>query len=176
MTAITKQNLLHLAQVYDLSPFFYTKNIRVQSEVVSHSHPVLTLNTKNAEDPKKLLSIFLHEELHWWLHSRPKEMAAAVKQLKKIYPKAPITKGSGKDSTYLHLLVCYLELKAVGYYLGKIEARKIITSLMKDDKFYPWIYFQILNKDSTIKAVMQKNKLIPDVLLETNKKSVTLTR
>lgn len=163
-TALTKQNLLHLAQVYDLSPFLYTKTIKIESRVIPHSHPVLTLNSRNAEAPKKLLSVFLHEQLHWWLTNNKVQTDLAIKELKKIYPKAPVTKSMGPNSTYLHLIVCYLELKAVSFYLGKKEGREVISSIMNKDKIYPWIYNQVLNKDFAIQKIVKKHKLLPPPL------------
>lgn len=160
-TALTKQNLLQLSQVYDLSPFYFTKKIHIQSKVVSHSHPVLVLNTKNAEFPKKLLSAFIHEEIHWWLTENKNRSTPAIKDLQKIYPKVPVTKGQNARSTYLHLIVCYIELKALSSYLGKEEGRKIITSIMKKDKFYPWVYYQVLYKDFAINKIVAKYKLVP---------------
>lgn len=163
-TALTKQNLLHLAQVYELTPFMYTKLVHIQSKVVPHSHPVLTLNTKNAEHPNKILSTFLHEELHWWAEINKKNTDEAITYLKKRYPKAPAMKGKTQHSTYLHMIVCYLELKALSFYLGKKEARGIISSIMRKDKIYPWIYQQVLYKDKFISYAVKKNKLIPPIL------------
>lgn len=163
-TAITKQNMLHLAQVYDLRPFLFTKKIHLQSQVIPHSHPVLTINTRNAENPKKILSVWLHEELHWWAAQNSKNIDLAIRDLKKIYPQAPATKSSGANSTFLHLIICHLELKVLGFYLGNKEAREIITEIMKRDKIYPWIYYQILYKDHAIKRLVRKYKLIPPPL------------
>lgn len=163
-TALTKQNLLHLLQVYDLTPFLFTKTVKIEPMVIPHSHPVLTLNTRNAEKPKKILAVFLHEQLHWWLAANQQKTDAAIKELRKIYPNAPVTKALGPQSTYLHLLVCYLELRAVSFYLGKKEGRDVITSIMKHDKIYPWVYFQVLNKDFAIARIVRENGLLPPVL------------
>jgi hypothetical protein len=163
-TALTKQNMLHLAQVYDLRPMLFTKKIHIQSQVVPHSHPVLTINTRNAENPKKILSVWLHEELHWWALQKSRNVNLAMKELKKIYPKAPVTKSNGPDSTFLHLIICHLELKALGFFVGNKEAREIITEIMKKDKIYPWIYYQVLYKDFAIKRIVKKYKLIPPPL------------
>lgn len=163
-TAITKQNLLQLTQVYDLRPFLFTRKVKIQSRVIPHSHPVLTLNTRNAENPHKLLSVFLHEQLHWWLTKNPENTKEAVKLLKKYFPKAPVTKSLGADSTHLHLLVCYLELKALSHYMGKKEGREVVYSIMKKDKIYPWIYYQVLFRPSSIEKVVKKFKLLPPPL------------
>jgi hypothetical protein len=175
-TMITKQNLLHLAQVYDLQPFFYTKIIQINSSAIPHSHPILTLNTKYSDYPKKILSTFLHQEFYWWAAAHKAHMDAAAKSLKKLFPKAPIIRGENPQSTYNRLIVGHLEFKALSFYLGNKEARGIIYSLMKKDNVYPWVYKQVLDKDAVIKKVIQKNNLIPNTLLEAYKKPVTLRR
>lgn len=163
-TALTKQNLLHLSQVYDLAPFLFTKKVHIESKVIPHSHPVLTLNTRYAEHPNRILSTFLHEELHWWLSKNQKTTDAAVKALKKMYPKAPVTKSMGANSTFIHLLVCELELRALTFYIGKTEARKILEHIMTKDKIYPWIYRQVLYRNDPIKKIVKKFKLAPPPL------------
>lgn len=176
-TALVKQNLLHLAQVYELSPFIYTKYVRIEPNAVLQSHPVITLNTKNSEHPNKILANFLHEELHWWAAKNQANINTAVAELKKIYPKVPVTKNLHPNTTYLHLIVCHLELKALSLYLGKHEARKTISSLMKKDKLYSWEYYQVLNKDYAIQRIVRKHKLIPPILaLEPHKKTTALLR
>jgi hypothetical protein len=52
-TTLTKQNMLKLQKKFDLEPYLYTKKINTQSRIIPHSHPVLTLNTRNAEIPEK---------------------------------------------------------------------------------------------------------------------------
>lgn len=163
-TAIMKQNMLHLAQVYDLRPFLFTRKIRIESHVIPHSHPVLTMNTRYAEHPKKILSLWMHEELHWWLEKHPKETALAVKELKKIYPQAPKGQGANADSTFTHLLVCYLEMRALALYVGEKESKVIIEDIMKTDKLYPWVYYQVLYKNFAIKKIIKKYKLVPPPL------------
>lgn len=163
-TFIMKQNMLQLAQVYDLTPFLFTKTIHIESQVIPHSHPILTLNTRNAEKPKKILATWMHEELHWWMEKNPKATADAIKELKKIYPQAPKGQGASQDSTYLHLLVCYLEMRTLALYVGEKEARTIIEEIMKKDKIYPWIYYQVLYKNFAIKKLLKKHKLVPPPL------------
>lgn len=159
-----KQNMLQLAQVYDLRPFLYTKRINIESMIIPHSHPILTLNTRSAEKPKKILSVWMHEELHWWMDKNPKATTAAIKELKKIYPNAPKGMGQYENSTLLHLMVCYLEKKTLAFYVGEKEAKSIIEEIMRKDKLYPWIYYQVLNKDFAIKKVIKKYKLVPPPL------------
>lgn len=162
LTALTKQNLFHLAKVYDLKPFLFTKKIQVQSYVVPHSHPVLTLNTRNAEKPNQLLSTWLHEEFHWWADEKKKETQAAIAELKIMYPK--IEGKPGSHSNYLHFIVCFLEYQSLKFYLGENEAQSVIRGLIVNDKIYPAIYKEILHKDEGIARILRKNKLIPPPL------------
>jgi hypothetical protein len=39
----------------------------IKERAIPHSHPVLTLNTRNLDSDDQLLSAFLHEQLHWYL-------------------------------------------------------------------------------------------------------------
>lgn len=164
-TRLTKQDLEHLAVVYDLKPLLFTKKINIQSGVARRSHPVLTLNTRYAENPHKLLSVFLHEQMHWWEKAHPKKTTMAVKKLKNAFPILP-RKGiaHNHESTYLHLMICYLEYKAITHYLGKKEAHKIFNEFIGKEKIYPWIYTQVLSKTSLIEKIVQEEKLLPPPL------------
>lgn len=161
-TALTRQNLDHLMQVYDLKPFLFTNVVHIQSRVIPHSHPVLTLNSRHAEAPNKLLAVFLHEQLHWWLEPKSQEVDLAIKDLKKIYPKLP-TAGVASDphSTYLHLVVCFLEYRALAHYLGKKETTKIFKEIIEVEKVYPWIYTQVLTRYLDLRKIAVKYKLEP---------------
>lgn len=164
LTSFAKQNLLHLGQVYELSPFLYTKTIHIQSNIQSSPFPVLILNTRYAENPKKLFSHFLHFEFYWWLAKNQLHTNAAVKELARVYPKAPIIKGQKQSATYVQLMACYLEFSALKFYLGDKEARIVVTQIMKKDKFASWSYYQVLYKDHAIKRVMKKHALVPTIL------------
>jgi hypothetical protein len=163
-TGLTKQNLFHLAKVYDLKPFLFTKKIHVQSFVVPHSHPVLTLNTRNAEKPNFLLATWLHEEFHWWTSSKKVETDRAIAELKKLWPTIPKGGAANLHSTYLHMIVCWLEHRSLVHFLGERDAKEIIDTLRTKDKVYPWIYMQVLEKSDVISKVIRKNRLVPPPL------------
>lgn len=163
-TALTKQNLFHLAKVYDLKPFLFTKKIHIQSYVVPHSHPVLTLNTRNAQKPNLLLATWLHEEFHWWASEKKVETDRAIAELRKIWPSIPNGGAANLRSSYLHLIICWLEYRSLVHFLGESEAKEIINTLIKKEKVYPWIYTQVLEKSEVISKVIRKNKLIPPPL------------
>ncbi len=159
-TALTKQNLIHLAQVYNLKPFLYTKKIRIVPNEPSHSHPVLTINTRFAEQPRKLLATLLHEEFHWWVAKKKSSYKVARAQLGKLFPR-PTVYRNNLEGTYEHLVVCYLELRALTVFLGPQEARKTVIELMSKDKTYPWIYSQVLTKHELLKKIVESAKLVP---------------
>lgn len=154
-TAITRQNLEHLLGVYDLSPIIFTEDISIQSRVVPHSHPSLTLNTRYAEQPNKLLAAFMHEQLHWWTLKNKANMARASKDLKKIIPKLPA------KVNYDHVVVCFLEYDGLIYYLGKKEAYKVIRGFILQDKLHPWIYAEVVKRYKQIDRIILKHKLKP---------------
>lgn len=154
-TAITRQNLEHLLGVYDLTPIIFTEDIQIQSRVFPHSHPVLTLNTRYAEQPNKLLAAFLHEQLHWWTQKNVKAVEKATRELRKVVPKLPY------KVSYEHLIICSLEYDGLIYYLKKAEATKIINSFMTQDRLHPWLYEVVLRKQKEIDRIILKYKLKP---------------
>ena len=158
-TYLTKQNMLQLAQVYDLSPFLYTKKIQVQPNVAPSAFPILTVSSKYSEEPKKILSMWLREEFQWWVRQNKVNANLAVNELKKIYPRVPTPRGS--HSIHLHIIVCYLEFKALEHYLGPKEARNVTQQIMKKDKLYSWVYYQVLYRNFAIKKIIEKYQLLP---------------
>ncbi len=164
LTALTKQNLFHLAKVYDLKPFLYTKKILVQSYVIPHSHPTLTINTRYADRPQRLLATWLHEEFHWWAVQNKAGIDKAIVALKALFPKLPESGvAHNNHSTYLHLVICHLEYRALIHFLGKKEAKEVMEETIKKDKLYPWIYTQVLINPE-IGKIGKKYKLLPPPL------------
>ena len=162
-TALTRQNLNHLLQVYHLTPLLFTKKVRIESKVIPTSHPVLTLNTRHAEEPFQLLSVFLHEQFHWWMELKSPEVSLAMDDLKQLFPELP-KEGVAKDrrSTYLHLIICFLEYDSLIFYLGEKEANKILKDLTYQDKIYPWIYQQVDLHFKEIESIILKHHLRPE--------------
>jgi hypothetical protein len=161
-TALTRQNLEHLVQIYHLKPIFFTNKIVIESKVTPHSYPVLTLNTRFAEQPNKLLSVFVHEQLHWWSNKKKVEMKKAMQELKKIFPVLP-KEGISKDghSPYLHLIICFLEHQTMTHYLQKKEANRILKDFIQKDKIYPWINTQVYLKYKKLDGIVKKFNLSP---------------
>jgi hypothetical protein len=59
----TSQCLLGLTYRHNLSPYTFTRLIRIEQGVVPHSHPVLTLNTLYRHAPELLRATYLHEQI-----------------------------------------------------------------------------------------------------------------
>jgi hypothetical protein len=160
----TKQQLQRLLSAYDVSNWIFTRKVVVESgfNVIPHSHPVLTLSTRHLKDDELLLSTFVHEQLHWYLGEKPKETEEAYKELRSMFPKAPVgfpEGGKDEESTYKHILVCYLEYQAMKGLLGELKARQVMDFWATDH--YTWIYKTVLERGREIGSLMRKHKLIP---------------
>jgi hypothetical protein len=160
----TKQQLQRLLSAYDLSNWTFTQKVIIESgfNVIPHSHPVLTLSTRHLKDDELLLSTFVHEQLHWYLGEKPKETEEAYKELRSIFPKVPVgfpEGGKDEESTYKHILVCYLEYQAVKGLLGELKAKEVMGFWAADH--YTWIYKTVLEREREIGSLMRKHKLFP---------------
>lgn len=172
-TALVKQNILHLGQVYDLEPFLFTQQIKIDRQENSHNRPVLTINTKNAEIPHFLFAQLLHEEFHWWLNLNKVKTELSVKDLKKSYGVVPKNYKEKKHEAYQHIIVCYLEFKALSFFLGQKEALGVMTKIIKKEKILSWVYREVLINGKKIEKILEKNNLLP-LVLKSNKKTTTL--
>ncbi len=144
-------------QKYDLKPYVFTKEIIIKSYEIPHSHPVLTLNTREIDEPTRYLALFLHEQIHWFFNepNRHQQTDNFIEKMKAKYPDIPpMEKGGGRNtkSTYLHLGVCYYEFIALSKLLGDAEA----TRLFKTRDVYSWI----------LKRVLKDRKFIGETLIE----------
>lgn len=113
----TKDQLQRLMKEYDISKWLFTTSINVEDgyDVIPHSHPILTLNTRHLKDDELLLSTLVHEQMHWYLEKKPDETKKALASLKELFPQVPVGFPEGANdemSSYIHLLVCYMELQA----------------------------------------------------------------
>jgi hypothetical protein len=160
--AQTREQLQRLLRTYDLSQWTFTKSIVIDERAIPHSHPVLTLSTRHLRDDELLLSTVVHEQLHWFLVQRQKDTDAAIKELRTMFPTVPARPPEGAQddqSTYLHLLVCYLEYRADQRLLGELKTRQVMEFWATDH--YTWVYRTVLERTRDIAAILTKDKLIP---------------
>jgi len=159
--AQTKEQLQRLLRVYDVSRWLFTKSIIVDEQAIPHSHPTLTLSARHVHDDELLLSTLVHEELHWFVADR-KQSDDAIKELRRLFPTVP-TQGpagaNGEESTYLHLIVCFLEYQADQQLLGELKARQVMEFWATDH--YTWVYKTVVERERDLAGVLAKHKLIP---------------
>jgi len=115
-----------------------------EQEYIPHSHPRITLNARNLWNDTVQLAVFLHEGLHWKVEAMNQQREQAISELKKLFPEAPDKGPLGAQnlySTYLHLIVCDLELQALELAIGTNAAR----TRLRRKPYYTWVYEQVLN-------------------------------
>ncbi len=154
--------LKRLLREYDLSPWFFTREVMIESGVIPHSHPVLTVNTRyiNGRDERQL-STFLHEQIHWFVNVDETALDAALGDLREMYPEVPTGRPEGsrtEDGTYLHLIVCWFELEAMTELVGRERARQVLGG----KGYYTWVYRRVLEDTEKIGTLIRRQGLVID--------------
>ncbi|RXT50917.1 hypothetical protein B6S44_22500 [Bosea sp. Tri-44] len=155
--------LLALRERFDLSPYEYTRKVRIAPTEIPHSHP-LTLNTW-VRDETALLHSYLHEQMHWYVtwysHTKREQWTRLLKQLRERYPQVPVGGSDGAAdvySTYLHVIVNWLEVETVADFLGRETAERHVSGL----PFYRWPY-RIVRDDRDALRALYAHELLPIV-------------
>ncbi len=151
-----KTQLQEILDKYNLSRWIITDSVMIETGVRSHSHPVLTISTYTLDDPDNLLATFIHEQLHWFFYNERTQLL--IDDLKPVFQNVPVGRPSGarsEFSTYLHLLVCFMEHKAMIELIGEEAA----IALAKSHKHYTWIYKMVLEKGETIREILDKHNV-----------------
>jgi hypothetical protein len=156
-----RDQLRRLLHTYDLYKWLFRREILIQSGVIPHSHPVLTLNTRYVDDDTAQLATFVHEQLHWFLtdHVERAKTNAALNELRALYPTVPTAPpegAMGERSTYLHLIVCYLELQALTELLGESRARQQLERWTH----YTWVYRTVLTDTERIGGPVRRHGVV----------------
>jgi hypothetical protein len=158
----TRTQLQSLMAKYDLSRWLFTHEINIESQEIPHSHPVLTLNTRHLNQDDLLLSTFIHEQLHWFLDTHENATAAAVAELRVMYPKIPVGYPDGSndiEGNYEHMIVISLEYQALKTLLGQPKANEVMVYWSEDH--YKWLYKKALVDQALLGALVAKYGLIP---------------
>ena len=159
---LTRAQLRSLLSTYDLCPWLVTRKVNIEAQVIPHSHPVLTLNTRHLNRDDLLLSTFLHEQLHWFVSEHEQDASAAMAELRVLFPKIPVGYPEGSDDeagNYEHLIVIALEYQADRALLGEEGARKVMDFWAQDH--YTWLYKTMLSRAPEIEAILKAHKLSP---------------
>jgi len=157
-TVAELQQLLH---DYDLSGLQWTDRVVVEFKAGAHSHPVLTLNTLHTG--VRLLSTYVHEQMHWWVADHP-GTTPAIADSKSMWPAVPSAEDGGAQtefSTRLHLIVCHLEHRAMEQLLGDDCADLLLKVQIHGVPSYPWIRIQVGNHGSLLDGMSSAHDLWP---------------
>ena len=153
--------LERLLQDYDLAKWAFTRRVHIEGGTIPHSHPVLTLNTRHLDRSDLALSTFLHEQIHWYATGQREAVAAAVAELRRRYPEVPADhpEGAGsEESTYLHLIICPLEVRAVREVLGPAAARRVLDYWAGDH--YMWVYQAVQRDGPALEGLLERHGLL----------------
>ena len=179
-----REQLRRLLAEYDLDPWIFTQRVKIETGVDPHSHPILTLNTDFLDDDDMQLSVFLHEQAHWFVsrsvpHRAPEdgEEVAVIQDLRQMYPNSPFS----DYGAYLHLIVGWVELDAMAELIGEEKARQLLEAKVKKltgepiseaKTIYRWYNGRVLEDTDEIGAILAKHALIvtPEkgLVIETN--------
>lgn len=156
----TEEQLQRLLNTYDLRKYTFTREVVIDEQSIPHSHPVLTLHTRHLNSDDQLLSTYVHEQLHWYLSEHPQQTFAAEADLRKIYANVPVGGSDGakdEESTYLHLVDCYLEMQADRDLMGPERATAVMNFWAGDH--YRWIYKTVMQDESKIANILNQHEL-----------------
>lgn len=158
-----QNTLLTLFDTYCLDKWFYTETLQIEEGAISHSHPVLTigLHPKHVRIPERLLSVYIHEQMHWFLclETMDKPMDHAIAEFRGMFTAIPVggTEGCRSEfSNYLHILVNTLEYQAMSELIGREAAKPLFARI----PFYTGVYKIVLEHEAEISEVMKKHNLI----------------
>jgi hypothetical protein len=156
-----RDQLRRLLHTHNVRKWLFTRRVLIQSGVIPQSHPVLTLNTRYLDDDTAQLATLVHEQIHWFLtdHLERTKTGAALAELRALYPTVPTelpTGARGERSTYLHLIVCTLELQALTELLGEPRARQQLESWAH----YTWVYRTVLTDTERLGGVLSRHGII----------------
>jgi hypothetical protein len=150
-----------LREHHDIRRFEYTKHLRVAPTEIPHSHPILTLNTQ-LYNPEEILCEYLHEQMHWYedILGCAREGSSLIIELRHRYPQAPIKFPEGANdeySTYLHLLVNWLEIEAASQFMPWERAQEIA----RKKHYYRWIYRTVLSDWRSLEELFRACNIVP---------------
>lgn len=159
-----KEKLQKLLKEKDVSNWIFKDTIVIdENRRIPGSHPVLTLTARYVNDDELLLSTFVHEQIHWFTYNNHDKVNEAVKELEVMFPKVPYASKEGaknERSTYVHLIVNFLEYKAARELQGELKAKQIMDYWMTHH--YTWIYKTVLERNNDLSKILFKHDLIPN--------------
>jgi len=155
--------LLRLRNEFDLAPFEYCRTVRIAPLEIPYSHPEITLGTW-ANGELALLASYLHEQMHWYAtwysHVRTEQWHDIIAELRQRYPQAPVRGPEGAPdeySTYLHLVVNWLEIEVTSRFFDRAQVIAHVGAL----PYYRWIYRTVIDDWQPLGALYAARTLVP---------------
>jgi hypothetical protein len=155
--------LLRVRADFDLAPFEYCRNVRIAPTETPYSHPEITLGTW-VNDELALLASYLHEQMHWYAtwyaHTHADQWRRGFTNLRDRYPQVPTTGPEGardEYSTYLHLVVNWLEVAATSRFFDRERVIAHVRAL----PYYRWIYRTATDDWQPLGALYAEQALVP---------------
>jgi hypothetical protein len=152
--------LRRLLDRHDVVKWIRTRDVLIREGAVPHSHPVLTLNTRHVDDDDLALSTFLHEQLHWIVLDDQGALRKAIKDVQRLVPKIPVGHPEGansRDASYLHVVVNFLEWRALREVVGSERAANVMEFMQSDH--YTVIYALVVEHEEQIAAIIEAHGL-----------------
>ncbi len=160
---LLERQLLTMFDRYELGKWFYTEHVQLEEGVIPHSHPVLTLAPRKhyLTDLKRILAVYLHEQMHWFslLDEMSRDNARIGTELRTRYPNLPVDPpdGCGSEfSNYLHIVVNFFEYQALRELLSDDRARAVLGGY----RGYKAIYAVVLRDYAELEQLFTKCGLI----------------
>lgn len=161
---LTVKNLIEdLLRKWDMSPYFFTKDVIIEDRAMPHSHPVLTINSFPYNDQLMHLTDLLHEHLHWYFEEKKSQVNEAVTDLKMRYVEVPVGHPLGcrdETSTYEHLLLCRLCHNLSSSIFGAEIADRVLYYLQ--NHHYLWVYAKVESDSEYLDGLLAKHGLTLD--------------
>jgi hypothetical protein len=142
-----------------MSKYTITRDIVIERGAINHSSPVLTLNLRFLDNDDLALSVYGHEQGHWYLMERHRsENPLLFEDLQRTFPnlddRVPGVDGELRSS-YFHIAVCMLEWQAMEELVIAERSRKVIEWKQKDH--YTAIYEILLNHREQAESLLNRN-------------------
>jgi hypothetical protein len=159
----TVELIKSLNKSHDLTKWQLSDAIHINEKAIPHSHPILTLHTRHnkPQEIDLLLSTYLHENIHWYLDAHQTELTDIITVLKKRFPNIAVGYPEGardEYSSYLHIVVCFLELNAIRQLLSDTRYDKVVRFWQQDH--YTRIYKIVVEHDNEIAMLIKQHKLL----------------
>jgi hypothetical protein len=140
----------------DLRRYLMTDLVTVNEEIRGGiSHPLtLSPGTLLGRDPHAVLSVFLHEQMHW---IQGPGVDAATTEAATRWPDPPPPPAGSYDakSSWLHISICSLEYVSLADVIGEADA----IAALRGRLHYSWMYERILADPAWARDMLSRHGL-----------------